>query len=138
MNRQGYSIMEAVVAMTIFALGTLALTQSFFGITRAQVNARNQELATRCAGDRIEEIVNSMSYTAISEATYPDESAGEVNDGESLYEHFSRDVTIADSLNAINQSVLKEVTVTVAWQSSLGQRDVTLNTVIARYKDIQP
>lgn len=136
MNRQGYSILEAVVAMTIFAVGMLALSQSYFGVMRSQVNARNHELATQCARDRMEEIVNSMSYANISGATFPDEDYGDVDGGASMYEQFRRSVTIADSLNAINQSVLKEVTVQVQWQTSAGVRDVTLNTVVARYRDI--
>ncbi len=138
MNRQGYSILEAVVAMTIFAIGILALSQSYFGVVRAQLNARNNELATRCAKDRIEEIVNSRSYAQISEALYVDEDYGEIDDGAKQFEHFSRTVTIDDSLNAINQSVLKEVTVQVAWETSTGTRDVILNTVVARYQDIMP
>lgn len=138
MNRQGYSIIEAVVAMTIFAVGMLALSQSYFGVMRSQVNARNNELATRCAKDRLEEIVNSMSYTQITDVVYPDEGYGAVNGGEAPYEHFSRDVTISDSLNAIGNSVLKEVMVRVEWQSSTGVRNVTLNTVVANYKDITP
>ncbi len=138
MNRQGYSILEAVVAMTIFAVGMLALSQSYFGVMRSQVNARNNELATRCAKDRLEEIVNSMSYTLITDAVYPDEGYGNVNGGQAPYEHFARDVTISDSLNVIGNSVLKEVTVRVEWQSSTGVRDVTLNTVVANYKDISP
>jgi type II secretory pathway pseudopilin PulG len=137
MNRQGYSILEAVVAMTIFAVGLLALSQSYFGVMRAQVGARNQELATQCARDRLEEIVNSVSYTSITEGNYPDEDYGEIDGGDPKFEQFARTVAIDDSLNAINQSVLKEVTVRVSWQSVTGTRDVTLNTVIARYRDVE-
>lgn len=137
MNRQGYSILEAMVAMTIFAIGALALSQSYFGVMRAEVGARNHELATQCARDRVEEIVNSLSYASITEANFPDEGYGEIADGDPKFEHFARTVAIVDSLNAINQSVLKEVTVSVSWQTAAGTRDVTLNTVVARYRDIQ-
>lgn len=137
MNRQGYSILEAVVAMTIFAIGLLALSQSYFGVMRAQVGARNQELATQCARDRLEEIVNSVSYAGITEANFPDEAYGQIEGGNPKFEQFARDVAISDSLNAINQSVLKEVTVRVSWQTVGGTRDVTLNTVVARYRDVQ-
>ena len=137
MNRQGYSILEAVVAMTIFAIGMLALSQSYFGVMRAQVGARNHELATQCARDRLEEIVNAVSYATIIEGNFPDEGYGEVDAGDPKFEQFARTVAIADSLNAINQSVLKEVTVRVTWQTVAGTRDVTLNTVVARYRDVQ-
>ncbi len=136
MNRQGYSILEAVVAMTIFAVGILALSQSYFGVVRAHVNSRNNELAVQCARDHMEQIVNSISYTQITEGNFPDEGYGAVGGGADEYTQFSRTVTIADSLNAISESVLKEVTVRVEWQSSSGARDVTFNTVIARYRDI--
>ena len=138
MNRQGYSIIEALVAMTVFAIGMLALSQSYFGVMRAQVNARNHELATQCARDRLEEIINSIKYADISEANYPDEDFGSVNGGDSAFEQFRRSVTIADSTNTIGLSVLKEVTVSVDWQTANGMRDVTLNTVVASYKDIAP
>lgn len=137
MNRQGYSILEAMVAMTIFAIGALALSQSYFGVMRAEVGARNQELATQCARDRLEEIVNSLSYATITEGNFPDEGYGEIADGDPKFEQFARTVAIVDSLNAINQSVLKEVTVRVTWQTAAGTRDVTLNTVVARYRDVQ-
>ncbi len=138
MNRQGYSLLEAVVAMTIFAIGVLALSQSYFGVMRAQVNARNNEVAVQCARDRMEEIVNSVSYSNISGATYPSEDYGDIDNGTSKYENFARTVTIADSTNAIGTSVLKEVTVDVRWQTSGGERDVSLNSVIARFKDLTP
>lgn len=137
MNRQGYSLLEAVVAMTIFAIGMLALSQSYFGVVRAQVNASNHELATQCARDRIEEIVNSVRYADITSANFPSEDYGQVNAGDPKFDQFQRTVAITDSLNAINQSVLKEITVQVQWQSAAGPRDVSLNTVVARYRDIQ-
>jgi type II secretory pathway pseudopilin PulG len=137
MNRQGYSILEAVVAMSIFAVGMLALSQSYFGVMRAQVAARNHELATQCARDRLEEIVNAVSYATITEGNFPDEDYGAIDAGDPKFEQFARTVAIDDSLNAINQSVLKEVTVRVSWQTVAGTRDVTLNTVVARYRDVQ-
>ncbi len=137
MNRQGYSILEAVVAMTIFAIGALALSQSYFGVMRAHVTARNHELAMQCARDRMEEIVNTISYGDISEDNYPDESYGDVGGGDSMYETFSRNVSISDSTNTIGLVVLKEITIQVNWQTSQGERNVSLNSVVARRKDIQ-
>ena len=137
MNRQGYSILEAVVAMTIFAIGMLALSQSYFGVVRSQVNESNHVPATQCARDRIEEMVNSVRYADITSANFPSEAYGAVNGGDPKYEQFQRNVAIVDSLNAINQSVLKEITVRVQWQTAAGARNVSLNTVVARYQDIQ-
>jgi type II secretory pathway pseudopilin PulG len=136
-SREGYSILEAVVAMTIFAVGVLALTQSYFGIVRAQVNARNHEIALQLARDRVEMMVNSVRYADIVAANFPDEDFGLVNGGEPAFQHFRRSVAIQDSTNAIGQSVLKEIDVQVEWQASEGMRNVNLNTVIARYKDIR-
>ena len=138
MNRQGYSLLEAVVAMTIFAIGVLALSQSYFGVMRAQVGARNNEVAVQCARDRMEEIVNSVSYASISAETYPSEEYGDIDGGIQQYQHFARSVTIADSTNAAGVSVLKEVTVEVKWQTSNGEREINLNSAIARFKDLQP
>ncbi|MCP4547755.1 MAG: hypothetical protein GY835_14940 [bacterium] len=137
MKRDGYSILEAVVAMTLFAIGIMALSQSYLGIMRAQGNARSQETATQCAHDRMEEIVNSMKYSNINTTNYPSEDYGEVNGGSDLFDSFSRSVVIADSLNLLGNSVLKEITVEVKWQAAGGERAVSLNSVIANFKDIQ-
>ena len=137
MNRQGYSIIEALMAMILLSIGVFALVQSYSGITRSYVNSRHQELAVQCARDRMEEIVNSVSYSDIESANYPDENYGEIPGAGGQYEAFARTVAIDDSLNAIGQSVLKEITVQVTWQVPGGTRDVSLNTVVARYKDIQ-
>jgi type II secretory pathway pseudopilin PulG len=134
---QGFSIVEAVVAMSLFAVGILALSQSYFGIMRAQQSARSHELAIHCARDRVEEIVNSVSYTGIASANFPDEDFGNVAGGLPAYAGFSRSVAIVDSINVIGQSVLKEITVQVNWQIPGGTRNVSLNTVVARFKDIQ-
>jgi len=138
MNRSGYSILEAIIAMSIFAIGILALSHSYFGIMRAQVNARHQELATQCARDRMEEIVNCLSYSQITEANFPDEGYGEVDGGSLMYQKFSRDVEIVDTLNQSGVSVMKEISITVAWETSDGTRNLTLNSVVAKYKDIKP
>jgi len=138
MNNRGYSIMEALVAMILFSIGAMALAESYFGVMRAQVNARNHETALQLARGRMEEIINTMRYADIATANYPDENYGQVDGGASEYTTFARDVTIADSLNTLGQSVLKEITVTVSWQGVGQIRSVTLNSVVARYKDIQP
>jgi len=116
----------------------MALAESYFGVMRAQVNARNHETALQLARGRMEEIINTMRYADIATANYPDENYGQVDGGASEYTTFARDVTIADSLNTLGQSVLKEITVTVSWQGVGQIRSVTLNSVVARYKDIQP
>ncbi len=138
MDRRGYSLIEAVVAMTIFAIGIMALSQSYFGVMRAQVGARTNELAMGCARDRIEEIVNTISYADINSVTYPSEGLGEVDNGASQFSIFDRQVAIDDSLNANNDSVLKEITVTVNWQAGSGPKSVFLNSVIAHHSDITP
>lgn len=137
MSRRGYSILEAIVAMGLFAIGILALSHSYFAVVRSQLNARQQELATQCAKGRIEEILNSVSYSDIDEQNFPDEGFGNVDGGAPMYTAFSRNVSIRDSLNAVGMDVLKEVTVQVNWQTPNGLRDVTLSSVIAYHKDIK-
>jgi len=137
MNNKGYSIVEALMAMTIFTIGVLALANSYMGITRSLVQARNQELETQCARDRLEEIVNTVKYADITGINYPSEDFGDVNGGDSQYAGFSRSVAIRDSLNAIGTSVLKEITITVNWQAVGDTRSTMLNSVIARHKDLQ-
>ncbi len=138
MNRQGYSLIEALMAMTLFAVGVLALSQSYFGVVRSQMMSRQNELALQCARDRIEEIVNSVSYSDINGTFYPSEDFGDVNGGVTQYEIFNRQIAISDSLNANGTSVIKDITVTVNWQTSGGVRTVFLNSAIARYSDITP
>jgi type II secretory pathway pseudopilin PulG len=136
MNNRGYSILEALVAMILFAVGILALSQSYYGIMRAQLIARENEVATQLARERMESIVNAVDYADVTEANFPSEDFGEINGGDSTYAQFSRAVTVVDSTNAIGQSVLKEIIIQVGWETPAGERSVTLNSVVARHRGI--
>jgi prepilin-type N-terminal cleavage/methylation domain-containing protein len=135
-NRRGMTLVEVMVGMTIFAIGLLGLSKVTFHVMRANLRSRHTAVATNLAHERMEQVMSVTRYSAITEANFPDEGFGAVNGGMLEYNRFSRTVSIADSVNALGNSVLKEITVRVDWRESTGMRNVELRSSISRFKDI--
>jgi type IV pilus modification protein PilV len=136
-NNDGMTLVEVLVGMMIFAIGLLGLSRVIFKVMQANMQSRHTVVATNLAHQRMEQIMSSTRYGSITEANFPDEDYGQVNDGASDYAIYSRNVAIADSLNSLGNSVLKEITVRVEWNESGRARNVELNSSISRFKDIQ-
>ncbi|UCF05382.1 MAG: prepilin-type N-terminal cleavage/methylation domain-containing protein [bacterium] len=136
-NDDGMTLVEVLVGMMIFAIGLLGLSRVTFQVMRANMQSRHTVVATNLAHQRMEQIMSSTRYGSITEANFPDEDYGQVNGGASDYAIYSRSVAIADSLNSLGNSVLKEITVRVEWNESGRTRNVELNSSISKFKDIQ-
>jgi hypothetical protein len=101
------------------------------------MRSKHTVLATNLAHQRMEQIMSATRYGSITEANYPDEDFGQVDGGNADYTKFRRDVAVVDSLNAIGNSVLKEITVRVEWNEMGRMRGVEMRSSISRFKDIQ-
>lgn len=129
----GFTLLETLVAMTLFAIGILGLAQVQFAASRSAVGSRQASTAALLASDRLEECLATPSFANITEATYPEEDYGDVAGGDARYEQFARSVVVRDSLDVAGRVALKTLTVRVAWETVRGERDVVLSSCVARY-----
>lgn len=131
-GRRGMTVIEVLVGMTIFAIGCFTFTQVMFGAMQSKAAERYTVLATSLAHERMAEIVSSGDYAGMNETRWPDEDFGEVGGGADEYAGYRRTVTIADSLGALGQSVLKDVRVEVQWREGGRLRHVSLRSSVPR------
>ena len=135
-NRKGMTLVEILVGMTIFAIGLLGLSHVMFQVMHSNLRSKHTVIATNLAHQRMEQIMSAVRYDSITEAGFPDEDFGQVDFGNEAYTKFSRVVAIADSLNSLGNSVLKEITVRVEWNEMGKTRNVEIRSSISRFKDI--
>jgi prepilin-type N-terminal cleavage/methylation domain-containing protein len=132
-RENGFTLVETMVAMTLFAIGVLALAQVQFAASRNTMKAKLTTQATSLASDRIEQCVYGPAFADITEDNFPDEDYGEVAGGDERYARFTRAVTVEDSLDFAGRITLKTVTVQVTWNDINGQRNVELSSRVARF-----
>ena len=130
------TLIEILVGMTIFAIGLLSLSRVMFGVMHANLRSKHTVIATNLAHQRMEQVLGAMRYDSIIQAQYPDEAYGQVDNGNAEYVKYRRTVTIADSLNAIGTSVMKEIIVRVEWREAGDTRNIELRSSISRFQDI--
>ena len=124
---------RALIALSIFAIGVLALAQVQFAASRSNGSARRNSTAALLAQDRLEQCVHASRFDDITPASFGSESYGSVNHADPRYKNYQRTVTIADSLDITGRASLKTITVRVDWRSLQGQREVKLASRVARY-----
>jgi len=123
-NIKGFTLIEILVAMIVFAVGLLSFFALNVAIMKANVSAKMITAATNLAQEKIETLKNT-SYASITNQT-------ETNIG--LNNAFTRTTTVQDN---VPQTNMKTVTVEVKWQEmkpfiSQKEHKVTLTTAIAQ------
>jgi type IV pilus assembly protein PilV len=129
----GFTLIETLVAMTLFAVGVLALAQVQMAATRSSTSSKVTSTASFLASDRLEELVYGPTFDAITEDNYPAEDYGAVSGSDPRYARFTRSTTVQDSLDIAGRVAMKTVTVTVTWHALHGDRNVTLASRVARF-----
>jgi prepilin-type N-terminal cleavage/methylation domain-containing protein len=129
----GFTIIETLVAMSLFAIGILALTQVQFAAARNTTTSKLTSTASFLASDRLEAVIYGPSFASMTHANYPDEAYGAVNSSDPRYKVFKRTVAVQDSLNSFGTLCLKTVTVKVCWKALNGERNVELRSRVARF-----
>jgi type IV pilus assembly protein PilV len=123
-NSQGFTLIEALIAIVLLSVGLLGLSAMTIGTIRGLVFSNNKTIATTLARDKLEQIKHT-GYASATSAQYPPEPYHTLVG----YEAFQRLVTITDNTPRPNT---RTVAVTVTWQDSAGSpREVVLRTVIA-------
>ena len=116
LDNRGFSLLEMLVAVTILAVGLLAVAGLQATAIKGNFHGGSTSRATALAEDRIEELRNT-DYDAISYAPNP---FVETN----LEKIYTRETFIAPL------SDLKRITVTVRWGTAR-QHQVVLRTIVA-------
>jgi prepilin-type N-terminal cleavage/methylation domain-containing protein len=129
----GFTLIETLVAMTLFSIGVMALTQVQFAAARNSTTSKLTSTASFLASDRLEEMMYGTPFAQITAANFPEEDYGGVQNGDERYRAFKRQVTVADSLDITGAVSMKTVTVRVAWRGLRGERNVELMSRVARF-----
>lgn len=132
----GMTLVEVLIAITIFAVGVLSLTRVMFQVMQANVKSKHVVVATNLAHERMEQILSSTRYSNITTTAFPTEGYGAVHGGSADYTVFRRTVAIADSTDALGSSIMKEVTIRVEWRERGRTRNMEIHSSISRFKDI--
>lgn len=114
-SRAGFTLIEVLVAVSIFAFGMLGLAAGAISITRANKTAQFHTMATSLAQEKLEQL-KSTSVAFVSNCPSSCEAAPPTYLGVTFTRHW--DIV----LNA-PQPGLKQITVTVDW------KDYTNHTV---------
>jgi len=129
----GFTLLEVLVAMTIFSIGVLGLAQVQFAASANNVQSRLTSTAASLASDRLEEAIYGPSFDAITTGNFPTEEYGAVDAGNPRYATFRRTVAIQDSLDIAGRVSMKTVQVRVTWHALHGDRNVELMSRVARF-----
>lgn len=121
---KGFSTLEALVAMGVFAIVMLGIGSLPVTAIHANLRARNVTAAMNLARDKVEELRHAgyASLATGSDGTWLTEGGEKGGDGT----HYSRAWTVSSG----TAPDAREVTVTVEWTDT-SKQSVALTTVIA-------
>ena len=129
----GFTLIETIVAMSLFAIGILGLAQVQFAASRSNTTARLTSSASLLASDRLEQCVHAPAFDGITPDNFPDEEYGDVEDGDARYAGYRRTVDVVDTVDLTGRVSMKTITVRVTWHSLHGDRSVELASRVARF-----
>jgi prepilin-type N-terminal cleavage/methylation domain-containing protein len=124
LSKQGFSLIELMVAITILAMAIFGIFQAYSVGFMGMVDARNVTVATNYAREKMEEIKNK-SFVNIAPEYPPEYILGQTK--------FEREVSV-DPIQDDGIEVGKEITTTVSWNDRNGNpKEVKLGTLIYDY-----
>lgn len=117
----GFTLMEMVISMGLFAVGLLGLTLLSTGLVTSNLSARRRAVATQLAKSKMETLGGS-DYSEVNDGLEEELDASGVS-GNGIFE---RQVVVTEKAAPRR----KELTVTVSWQLK-GEKRVVVKTVLA-------
>jgi prepilin-type N-terminal cleavage/methylation domain-containing protein len=131
--RKGFSLIEVLVALTIFGFCTIAVMGYFVYADKANRISKDTTIATNLAqsllDDRLNVPYNNLLVQSGAKTNYSGDSTNP------YYRFFKKiDVSLIDSnLQASANDVgLKKIDVYLSWQEGSSERSVQLSTIKAR------
>ncbi|MDO8749501.1 MAG: prepilin-type N-terminal cleavage/methylation domain-containing protein [Candidatus Omnitrophota bacterium] len=115
--RDGFSLLEIMIALLIFTVGVIAIIWAFSAGMSATGDIENVDLALNIAQAKMEEIKNTP-FASLTDS-------GPVAD--SNFSNFNTAVNVGEGQNPML------VDVTVAWNVKGGSTNITLTTLVANY-----
>ncbi len=120
-SQKGVGLIEIIVAMLVFAIGISAAMRTLPDSNVATTHARNLSIASNLAQEQLE-ILSGTPYSGA------DLTAGNhVDPRNPLERHFTRTWIVVDNAPTIG---MKQVAVTVSFNSVKADSSVTLNTFL--------
>lgn len=113
---RGMTLLEVMLALAIFAAGTVAVVELFQMAQWGSTEAENALLATQLAQARMEELRN-VAYASLA-----NEAKASVS-SPAGFSRFSRDVTVT-----MPYTNLKLIVLTVYWTGTGGETNVSLSS----------
>ena len=121
LEQDGFTLLELVIAMGLFATGLLGLMMLTSGLTTGNMTARHHDAAVQLAGNKIE-LLRQIAYSEVVESVEPKVAVS----SDAGREIFTRRVMVEEN----SDPAFKLVTVTVSWRSK-GEHRVTLSSIVA-------
>lgn len=119
----GFTLLEVLIAISIFAVGVLGATAMHGAASRSNLTGNVLTTAKSLAQDKIEE----MKATGLPDLVTPDDSSSDDNP-ETLGDNFVRQWTVSDLTlsDGSVSSFARTIEVTVSWTKGDLTRSVTL------------
>ena len=115
-NREGYMLMEALIAIAIFSVGFMAVATLVFSSSKNNISGNILTQANLFAREKMEELKSKTDLTELDTSVAP-ETVGGI---------FTRTWTASDPLTF---GTSREIQVTVSWVSKGQNRSVVMKTI---------
>lgn len=138
-SNRGFTLIEVMIGMVIFAIGILSVAAMQTGAIRGNTSANKTTRAFAWCSDRME-FLKSLPYTdaSLNAGNYPQtlpasENDGIDNDYDGLVDEAGETGQVDLTWSITDVGNTKLITVTATWGTPLGQdKTHTLRTVIAK------
>ncbi|MFA6217746.1 MAG: prepilin-type N-terminal cleavage/methylation domain-containing protein [Candidatus Omnitrophota bacterium] len=117
-RKNGFTLLEVLIATLLLTVGVLSIVGAFSSGIFTSGDFESVELALNLAQEKMEDIKNK-TYANV---------ASEVKSAVSGFSAFQRQVAVT-----VPQTNLKQVDVTVSWDTKGGQTNVSVMTLVANY-----
>jgi len=122
-RREGFTLIENLVAIVLIATGVLGFSINTIGVIRGNYISHNVTIATNLAQDKMEELLGQSTLSNITDSPDPNNPITETG---ATNGRFTRTWTVSGSPLG---SELKDVAVWVRWSDYI-DRKVKLSTLV--------